>query len=108
MTDKKRTSIPIKARILSQMGYVLMNEIPEHKWPIGEPERIAGLCFDVDVDGYHLKIVKTAKLVMATRGLLCWLDIHKFTPWEYGPVAPVGFGSYRRRCLWCGHREAKR
>lgn len=107
MADKEAVSIPIKAQVLSQMGYVLMNEIPEHEWPIGEPERIAGLCFDVDVDGYHLKIVRVPRLITVARSLICWLDIHKFTPWEHDPVAPVGFGSYRRRCLWCGRREAK-
>ena len=43
----------------------------------------------------------------AIHSLLCSLGIHKFTSWEHDPVAPVGFGSYRRECLWCGRREAK-
>ena len=47
------------------------------------------------------------KLIKVIRNLLCSLGIHKFTPWEYDPVPPVGFGSYRRWCLRCGRREAK-
>lgn len=56
MADKP--NIPIEAQIRSQVGYVLMNEIPEHGWPIGEPERIAKLCLDVNVEGYRLVITK--------------------------------------------------
>ena len=58
MAEEESRIIPIRAQILSQMGYVLMNEIPEHGWPIGEPERIAALCLFVDVDGYQLEIVQ--------------------------------------------------
>ncbi len=43
----------------------------------------------------------------AIHSLLCSLGFHKFTPWEYDPVAPVGFGTQRRECLRCGLREAK-
>jgi len=61
MAVEQRRRIPIKAQILSQMGYVLMNEVPEHRWPIGEPERIAELCFSVNVGGYQLRIVRAKK-----------------------------------------------
>lgn len=58
---EEEMTLPIRSRILSQMGYVLMNEISEHKWPIGEPERIAKLCLDVEVEGYCLEVERKKK-----------------------------------------------
>lgn len=77
MSGEKERIIPIKSQILSQMGYVLMNEIPEHKWPIGEPERVAKLCFDVDVEGYHLEVMRGRDGGKATEDSGFYIEIHQ-------------------------------
>ena len=39
--------------------------------------------------------------------MLCSWGLHKMTEWQEDPVAPWGFGRFRRHCSRCPKQEAK-